>query len=570
MAASFARGVRATGGWGAILALGLAWGITMHDVGWAQLANFAQVKAFSEGQAQIDPWHWETKDKAYVDGSFYSVKAPGLPLATYPAYALADAVGAEEAAAGAARNARGSRHPKWSPVASPPYAEHAFSAELARETELGIEREAPLIWLLALVGAVLPAMALLVSVRWAADRLVPGYGVAAAVTLGLATVIMTFASQYFSHVAAAALAFGAFAVLMRERETGSGFRLVALAGLLCGLAVTFEYPLGLVGIVLFAYALGTAGNRVRRAVAFGAAAVAGTLPLFAFNWWAFGSPFDFAYGDAVAVQGHTGHEVLGLNDDGFFGITLPRLDGFAELLLSGRGVLTLTPVLLLGVVGAIALRRGERRAEANVILAVAAAYLLYNSGYWLPMGGGTPGPRFLIPALPFLALGIAEAYRRMPAITLGLAIPSAVLMVVGSITFPLIGENGIRLWWVQLVAGDLEHTILTAIGVSEPWVAILPVLALLLLAATLAVRASPPATIGSIGPALAALGVWAVVSIAGPSVAGDSFAPLGGGSDAIWLIGGALALSVVTLAALRLAAPRPQGASRRLEPEPTS
>ena len=30
------------------------------------------------------------------------------------------------------------------------------------------------------------------------------------------------------------------------------------------------------------------------------------------------------------------------------------------------------------------------------------AYLLYNSGYWLPFGGGTPGPRFLVVTLPFL------------------------------------------------------------------------------------------------------------------------------------------------------------------------
>ena len=49
-----------------------------------------------------------------------------------------------------------------------------------------------------------------------------------------------------------------------------------------------------------------------------------------------------------------------------------------------------------------------------MILAVAAVYFLYNAGYWLPFGGGTPGPRFLIPTLPFLALGLAVAWRRWP------------------------------------------------------------------------------------------------------------------------------------------------------------
>ena len=69
------------------------------------------------------------------------------------------------------------------------------------------------------------------------------------------------------------------------------------------------------------------------------------------------------------------------------------------------------------------MRRDGHRAEANTILAIAAAYFIYNSGYWLPFGGGTPGPRFLIPALPFVALGLPYTYRRLPALTLGLAIP---------------------------------------------------------------------------------------------------------------------------------------------------
>ena len=534
----------------AIAMLAVAWALVMHQMGWAQTAHYAQVRAFADGRADIDPWHWETMDKAWVDGHFYSVKAPGVPLLSLPAYLALDAFGAESLAAEAAANARQAPRPKWTPRAEAPYPNHGYSQGRALSVERRIEDYTPLVWALALLIAVVPAVLLLLMVRRVADRIVPGYGVAAAVTLGLCTVVMTFASEYFSHVISAALGFGAFMVLMREREGPERLARVALAGLLAGLAVTFEYPVGLVGVVLFAYALARPGRRLARAVSYGAAATAGALPVFAFNQWAFGSPFTFAYGDAVSEQGLNGHAQLGLNDDGLFGITLPKPEAALELLLSGRGLLTLTPVILLGVAGAWLLRRSERRAEANVILAVAAVFFLYVAAYWLPLGGGTPGPRFLIPALPFLAIGIAEAYRRFPAPTLALAIPSALIMLVASITFPLIGENGTWLWFDMLTTENLEQTVLSAAGVAQPWVAIAPVLLAALAAAVLAARATPVPALGPIRPALALLAGWALLSATGPTLAGDETTPLDGGTEALWIVAGAAAVSAAVLLAL--------------------
>ena len=114
-AVSRARGIppalRGRAGIAAIVALGLAWGLLMHAMGWAQSSFYAQVRALSHGETKIDRWHWETGDKAWIDRHYYSVKAPGLAAMTLPVYQGLDAVGAKAVARDAAANARDTDHP---------------------------------------------------------------------------------------------------------------------------------------------------------------------------------------------------------------------------------------------------------------------------------------------------------------------------------------------------------------------------------------------------------------------------------------------------------------------------
>ena len=434
----------------AIVTLGFAWGLVIHQLGWAQLGHFGQVRAFADGQAQIDPWHWETNDKAWVDGHFYSVKSPGTAALTTLPYMAIKALGGDKLARAAVDNELGTPHPKWHPDSVVPLENTGYDVQRGLRVQARVEQETPLVWALTLIAAVVPGVLMLLGVRWAADRFVPGYGTAAEITLGLAPSVMTFAAEFFSHVISAALAFAAFCVLMKERDGEMRRSMVFAAGLLAGLAVTFEYQTGLVGLVLIAYALSRphetsrAGARprimLRRAAAYTGGAFLGAAPMLAFNTWAFGNPLKLAYSDAVAFPGRSGHDALGLNSDGFFGITVPRFDSATDLLFAGRGLIVLTPIVVMAVIGVFLMRR-RHRAEANTILAIAAVYFIYNSGYWLPYGGGTPGPRFLIPALPFVAIGLAYAYRSLPALTLGMAIPSALFMLAGTLTYPLIGKS---------------------------------------------------------------------------------------------------------------------------------
>src|SRR5204863_4393410 len=90
----------------AILALALGYAVMMQPVGWAQSSHYALVRAFSHGTAKIDPYQWETKDKSYYKGHFYSVKGPGLALLALPLYEGLQAGGGDAASKWAAQRAR--------------------------------------------------------------------------------------------------------------------------------------------------------------------------------------------------------------------------------------------------------------------------------------------------------------------------------------------------------------------------------------------------------------------------------------------------------------------------------
>jgi hypothetical protein len=462
-------------------------GLVLQPSGCNQTAHLALVKSLVDGNPRIDRYAAETCDTAYIDGHYYAAKAPGLALLTAPWYGVLRV-------AGLAVDDRptGSRWP---------------------EAMLELPRRAT--WQVTLWGATLAAFLLLLTVRSAAERLVPGYGGAAAVLLGIGTLVLPFATLFFAHVLAATLGFAAFWLLLRDRRSRSRTTWVAAAGLLAGLAVVVEFPLGIVAVGLAAYA-----GRDRLAP-YVAGAVAGVLPLAVFDTWAFGSPFDLAYENAVIEPGVSGHDVIGANDKGLFGLTAPSLRAAGELLASDKGLLVLTPLAAAGVGGLVILLRGPARREAILGLGVCVAFLLYNSSYFLPFGGWVPGPRFLIATLPFLALGLAAALRAAPLTTAALAIPSVLTMIGATLAEPLaMPGEGVGLWLDRWRAGDFTHTLVTEAGGGSGWLAVSPVLILLGAAAGLAVWSLPPSPLvrSDLALALVALSVWAVMAHAAPDL----------------------------------------------------
>ena len=390
-----------------ITALALAYASLAQSAGWNQNAHYALVRALTNGTAIVDPYRHQTGDVSWFQGHYYAAKAPGLAFATVPVYFLLDALAVKEVVAKAAPGAT--------------------------------DRTVGMLWVLGLAGCVLPATAIALLVRRLADLVEPGLGLLAAVSAGLGTLLLPFSTLFFAHVLAAGLAFAAFAVLWLRSAP-------ALAGLLAGLAVTVDYPLALAAVILGGYAR-------RRAPLYFLGVAFGIVPLLAYQWWAFGSPTHLAYHNAVFMGGVSGHDVVGANERGFFGVALPSFVVGVELLFSPPGLLRMTPLVALGVVGTVLMYRRGFRAEAVTIATVAFAYLIYNAGYVLPFGGAVPGPRFLIPALPFLAVPLALAFRRLPLTTLTAAGASAALMAAVTVTNPMDAFLGVG-WDDRILAGS--------------------------------------------------------------------------------------------------------------------
>jgi hypothetical protein len=527
----------------AIAALAFACAFLIQATGWAQTSYFALVRSLSHGTPQIDAYHWETRDESYYKGHYYSVKAPGLSFLTLPLYELLDAAGFEKTSANAARTADRHGAGRWV-QAGFVVGLYGNDKERTLRVRKTIAESTLMVWALGLLGALAPAIVLLLLVRWCAERIAPGLGTAVALTLGIGTLVFPFATLFFGHVLAAMLAFAAFALLWKEREGPSRLALVLAAGALAGFAVTTEYPLAIAGAIVGLYAI-SRGDWLRRGTVYALGVAAGVAPLLAYNLWAFGSITHFSYEDAVAYQGFSGHDIVGLNDEGFFGIGIPDPGVALELLFSAKGLLTLSPVLALGVVGTVILYRSGRRAEALVMGGVPLAYLVYNSGYWLPFGGGTMGPRFLIPALPFLAVPLALAFRRFPTTSLALAIPSAILIVVGTITLPMIGNDDIGAWTHLLRVGVFEHTFVSVLGGDNSWPAIAPVLLALAVAVALGLSATRPFPASREGllPVAAVLGWALIAAFASRALSG----PEASTSDALLLIAGAAGASLLFL-----------------------
>jgi hypothetical protein len=474
----------------AVLLVGLAFAVTIQSFSWNQTSHYDLIRALNDDGTTIDRYQANTGDKVFYKGHYYSARAPGLALFALPFY---DALNFVDAESWTRRHVAPPDHP-------------------------GDE----MIYLIGLWANVLPGLLLVLLVWRVAERFEPGYGVAAAVVLGLGTMVLPLSQLLFSHVFTTFLSFAAFWLMLRERDGPPSAMLLALAGLAMGYAFSSEYPTFFAAVVLGLFLLSRKDSLTplavaRRGGAYVVGGLVGIVPLLLYNHYAFHSWTHLAYSDVPRQQ------------KGFFGIGAPSLRVLVTLLLDSRGLLTISPVLIMGALGTVLLYKRGRRAEALTITGICFCYLTYNSGYYLPFGGGFMGPRFLDTLLPFLAFPIALSLKRFPGPTIALAAVSIATTVIATTTHPLVGyENETVTWMRFLSRGLFQPTIASAYGLGRGWDGIWPFFlaagGAVLLAAwvTPRLRLSAPALRGG----LLALAAWALFAALAPTLLGIDHAGL--------------------------------------------
>ena len=312
----------------------------------------------------IDKYAANTVDKAYYDGHYYCSQAIGSVV---PAVAVL----------GAYRLLSGDTTPN--PAAPVP------------------------LYLITFLIVGLPSALFAVLFFYYLRRLslnpMPRYLVTLAI--GIGTLIMPYSTLFYSYMPALLLCFAAFVMIEDRRQGNKEFTPGSLIGigLLLGAAAITSYDTICIAIPLTVYCF--LGLRQRaRFIYFLLGATPPLALMGAYNAACFGSPLSFGIFHVAVPEWQQGARTVS------YLLHVPKpLTLLKVLFHPGRGLFWLSPFLLFCVPGLVHMFRDrDRRALAWLIVGIAALFLYYVGYFPDPMGGLSPGPRYLTTLIPFLAI----------------------------------------------------------------------------------------------------------------------------------------------------------------------
>lgn len=341
--------------------------------GFNQNATFDLTRAIVEQRRlDIGTYATNTADISVHEGRVYSNKAPGLAF-----------------------------------LAAVPYAAlHSVGGAPIDALRLNVY-----LYLCTLLTCGISGAAIGVLVYFATRRRGAGAATASTIALltGLGTPLFAYSTMLFAHVPAALLLLLAFVLL-----DGTFSRRPVLAGAAAGAATVVNYLSAPVVVLLLLFT-----GRRRDALLFIAGGAPFALLLAAYQFAAFGSPFRTSIETMNPAFIEKG-AALGI-------FHLPQWDALWGITFSPyRGLFFISPLMLLAVFGLSLLRP---RRDGLLIGAVAFLLVVLNASFNGWHGGYAVGPRYLLAAVPLLAVGLVPVAGRARLLFIAAAVVSVLFNV---------------------------------------------------------------------------------------------------------------------------------------------
>lgn len=365
-------------------------------------SRLSLVKAIvEEKRFAIDSYHegeLETIDKAYVNGHYYSDKAPGASLLGALVYL---------------------------PI-------HALIRQ-SLSTELFIMLVTALA--ISIPSAVLAPLLYSLALRIVKEKWI---ALSIALCISLGTPIFVYAGAFYGHSLAAVLAFSIFLIWVEVNQFNAQMRpsRLLMSGFLIGSMVLTEYPMLIIALLLMGYMIHVIRSKQIPGdwKTVGWFFAGGAIPLIIFmfyNWICFGSPLEVGYANENLPEFQAVHSA------GIMGIGWPRPQTLLYMTIHPmQGIFLQSPVLLLSIIGGMSMWQQARnwRAEFVVVALVILVYFLAISGLKIWWGGDAVTVRHLIPVLPFFGIFLMFLPRKFLPILIGVGLVSFFNMLVASAT----------------------------------------------------------------------------------------------------------------------------------------
>lgn len=313
------------------------------------------------GTLQIDRFHERTGDKCFVNGHYYSEKAPLPALAAIPFYYLV-------------KN----------------------KSDLEKDEKGLIGKRAFIVG--NLVCGVIPFVfiisLLFLELQKTNSRIAsfllstfPFYG----------SFVFLYSGAFLNHLFSAALLLCSYILLHDKRKFFS-------AGIFAGLAFLSDFPLG-IALPIWALQLYFSRKSVKKAAEFMLGFLPALLLLFTFNYFITGNPFAMLYNFVSHPDFAGARDTLGFASIHFTALWQMLFSEF-------RGLFLYFPILVLIAYFSVKqLLKNPKIIPGNFLVLFACLHYLLISAHEIWWGGACVGPRHLIPVAVLLAF---EGIRKLP------------------------------------------------------------------------------------------------------------------------------------------------------------